>query len=156
MGDNTSSVILRHTQASAVCLLYIKVAIALHIGICHKGGSMIAYHRARIVARQFPHGKYTAFALLLDERADEGLVQIRIDNRHQRVVGTERVPQRENGIDGLFHATLMHFQIHAKITPVGIGKQIGLHTRMIKRRIEHGTLVFILRLDIYLGKVFIP
>ena len=66
---------------------------------------MIAYHRARIVARQFPHGKYTAFALLLDERADEGLVQIRIDNRHQRVVGTERVPQRENGIDGLFHAT---------------------------------------------------
>ena len=32
---------------------------------------MIAYHRARIVARQFPHGKYTAFALLLDERADE-------------------------------------------------------------------------------------
>ena len=50
----------------------------------------------------------------------------------------------------------MGLQVHTKVTSVGIGKQVGLHTRVIKCRVEHGTLVVVLRIDVNLGKISVP
>ena len=156
MGNDARCIIFGCTKTSFIGFLHIEVTVSLYIRICYEGGGMITNHGTRIVPSQFPHGQYAAFAMFLDERTDKSLVQFRVDNRHQRMIGTESVPQRENGVDWLVHPALMGFQIHSQITSVSISKQVGLHTRMVKCRIEHGTLVVVLRIDVNLGEISIP
>ena len=92
MGDNTRRIVFCRTEASLVSLLHVEVTVSLYIRIRYEGGCMITNHGTRIVSGQFPHRQDAALAGLLDERTDESLVQFRINNRHQRMIGTESVP----------------------------------------------------------------
>ena len=72
------------------------------------------------------------------------------------MIGTESIPQRENRVDRIFHTALVGLQVHAQIASVGIRKQIGLYTRMIKCGIEHNPLVIIVGFNIYFRQIIVP
>ena len=92
MRDNARRIVFCRTEASLIGLLHVEVTVSLYIRIRYEGSCMITNHGTRIVSGQFPHRQDAALAGLLDERTDESLVQFRINNRHQRMIGTESVP----------------------------------------------------------------
>ena len=150
------SVVLRRAQAGAEGFLHVEVALPLGVGIGYERGGVIAYHRARVVGGQFPLGENAALPLLDQQRADEGLVLLRTDEGHQRMEGTEGVPQGEGRIDGIGYIALMNLPVHAAVTSVRIGEEVGLYAGVVEGGIEDGALVGIVRLNVYAGQIVVP
>ena len=143
-------IIFGSTQTSLIGLFHVKITGTFHISIRDDGSGMIADHRTGIVSGQLPHREDTAFTLLKKKRAYKCLIQIRIYDGHQRMISTESIPQREDGINRLVHTSLMRFQIHTQIAAISICKQVRLHACMIKCSIEHSALISIFSFDVYL------
>ena len=106
---NSSRIVLCHPQTSLIGFIDIKITISFHISVYHHRYRMISDHRTGIVSGQLPHREHTAFTMFLNKRTDKCFIQIRIDNCHQRMIGTESIPQREYGIHRLIHVSLMSF-----------------------------------------------
>ena len=117
---------------------------------------MITNHRGSIVAGQFPHGQHATLLSLEQQGVDEVAIELRVDNGHQGMVGTESVPKGEDGIYRPVYITLMYLVVHAKVAPVGIGKEVGLHTGMVEGRIEDGALVGVVGRNVNLAQVVVP
>ena len=117
---------------------------------------MIANHRSGIVAGQLPHGQYTTLLGFEQQGVDEVAIELRIDNGHQGMIGTEGVPEGEDGINRTVDVALVYLVVHAEVASVGIGKEVGLHTGMVESRVEDGALVGVVGRNVNLAQVVVP
>ena len=117
---------------------------------------MVTDHRTSIVTSQFPHRQDTSILILFQQSIDETDILLRLNDSEQWMQGTECIPQGENGVHRLIWLSSMYLTIQTTIPSVDVGKQTWRNTCMIKCRIEHGLLVNIPPLNIYLTQILVP
>ena len=104
--------------------------------ISQYGYCRITYHTSGITGSQRPFRQDGSFHITLYQRISHIRSQRRIDNRHQRMQGTERIPQRERRIIRITGCGCMHFLVHTQITTIHILISKRGNHRMVKRGIE--------------------
>ncbi len=119
---NPGSVIFGSTHRSLEGFIHIKRVLTLGHSVGKQRGGMIADHSARVVPGKFPHRKHTTLPGFQQERTHIIIVEVGIDNRHQRMQRTESVPYRKYGVNRLVDIALLCFAVHAQITAVGISE----------------------------------
>ena len=100
----------------------------------HRHG-VVPDHAIGLVAGEFPDRQPATLAILREERLDEVARALGLEDRVQRVRGTERVPQREHGV---LRPTLgdMHLAVATAIAAIHIGVQVRLQHRVVERGVE--------------------
>ena len=135
----------------------IDAGVALHHGFGNDRGRVVAGHAAGFLALKRPHGHAV---LALDGHADEAVDDIRhavgMNQREERMLGAEGIPEREGGVIALASLELMHLAIHAAILAVHVVKERGAQHGVVERGVEDGLVFLVGRLHLDLRKLLAP
>ena len=132
----------------------VEVAVALHIGINDNRYSVVANHTTCVVAVELPHWQHTELLPLLDDRAYERLVALRLDDGVEWVCGTECVPEREDSVV-LIVAAIVNFAIHTTIVAVDVAECDWGAECVVERCVEYA-LLLLRSLDVDFRELLVP
>ena len=116
----------------------------------------ITNHTSGIIGSQRPFRQDGSFHITLNQRISHIRSQRRINNRHQRMQGTECIPQRKGRIIRITRSRCMYFLVHAQITAIHILISKRSNHRMVKCRIEVLLYHRIVGFDLDLVQCLIP
>ena len=124
-------------------------AKSLRVGVGNHRNGVVGDHAPGLVAGQRPDGQgvLVELAIVGQHRADEVVDALRLDDRQQRMLGAEGIPQREGAIV-LKTFRLVGLVVEPEVAAVGVVEQRRRDARVVQIRVESLSRGGIARLDL--------
>ena len=116
----------------------VEAADPFHVGIGDHAHAVIADHAIGLVAPELPYGQPASLLVHVQEGLDEVHRAVRFQDREERVLRAEGVPQAEHGVHVVIR--VMYLAVDATVLAVDIVEDVGDQQAVVKCCVEDALL----------------